>query len=308
MSLVKRACPLCKADNYSIVVTLKQDHFTKNNPSYRVDRIPELDLDPDQLYPIGSCCQCGMVYTLYYLDDEREAIVYNRIIDPEVSRAKVLTVGRRMGDLKRWLNLLALVNDSKPAKLDLKLVDYGCGWGTLLQVAQGPGVMAVGFDVTSWKVAWARKQGITICNSEEELLAKAPFDLCVSTSVLEHLRDPDEAVKTMARLLKPGGYALITCIVGDVANPSGWKNIRKRLARGLPIPKEINPWEHLNYFTHETLIKMLGASGFVPLKSPGGWVGGNNVALQCAEIILKKYLPLKWPKRWISGYWQIKKT
>ena len=165
MNLVKRACPVCKSDNFDVVVTLKQDHFTKNNPSYRIDRIPELDLDPHQLYPIVACRQCGMVYTLYHLDPERESIVYNRVLDSEVSRAKVLTVNRRIRDLRAWLNLLALAKKSKPGELDLKVMDYGCGWGTLLQVAQGPGVLAVGFDVTPWKVAWAREQGLTICKS-----------------------------------------------------------------------------------------------------------------------------------------------
>jgi SAM-dependent methyltransferase len=265
MKLVRRICPLCASTEHQQIMVLRQDDFTMPNSTYHLERLDELGLDPAQLYPIVKCRHCSMIYSLYHLDDEIEALVYNWIIDPETSLEKALTVSRRRKDLKRWLGLLSLVEESNPGRINLKVMDYGCGFGTLLLVAQGPGVQVVGFDVTEWKVGWAREQGLTICESVKELEAYAPFDLCISTSVLEHLRFPRKAVAEMASLLKPNGYALITCVVAPVAGEAGWNEIKRRLLNGQPIPKEINPWEHLNYFTAETLSTLLSEFGFVPV-------------------------------------------
>ena len=266
MKLVRRVCPICASDDYEEVVTLRQADFTTPNSTYRLDRLDELALDPEQLYPIVKCNHCRMIYGLYHLDDETEALVYNHLIDPDASLDKVLTIPKRISDLQNWMGLLSVMKTSRPGKIDLKVLDYGCGWGTLLLAARGPGVEVVGFDVTGWKIAWARDQGLTICTSVQELEAHAPFDVAISTSVLEHLRSPHEALADMTSVLKPGSYALITCIVPATAGEADWKEIRRRLSRGLPLRKEINPWEHLNYFTVETLSRLLSDHGFVPVE------------------------------------------
>lgn len=265
MGLVQRVCPLCASIQYRQVATLRSEHFTASNPTYRVDRLGELGLDREQWYPIVKCSQCEMIYSLYHLDDRAEAVVYDRIIDSDASLALASTVSRRIRDLKRWLDLLSLINRSRPGRIDLNVVDYGCGWGTLLMVAHGPGVKVVGFDVTETRVAWAREQGLTICRSAKELETYAPFDIAISTDVLEHLRSPRQAVAEITSLLKPDGYALLTCIISHVKDESGWREIRRRLSRGYPLPKEVNPWEHLNYFTVETLFRLLAEFELVPV-------------------------------------------
>jgi SAM-dependent methyltransferase len=302
VSLVKRFCPFCNADKYKILVALQQEQFTKTNPTYNFDRISELQLKSDTSYPIVSCYGCEMIYSLFHLDDERESILYNRVISPEISKSKILTWGRRFSDLQRWMGLLELSRISWSSQLEIKILDYGCGWGTQLMVTQGPGVTAVGFDVTSWKLDWGRQQGITIVDSEDELFKWAPFDLCICSEVLEHLRSPRKAINTIASLLRPGAYAYITCIIPAVAKPSGWKKIRRKLDQKAPIPKEINPWEHLNYFTQKKLTKMLKQAGFKPLKRPGKWLGKQYVVAHCVEHILRRY----WSNR-LSGYWRLEK-
>ncbi len=306
MSLIKRVCPLCGADDHSTLVVLKERHFTKNNPSYRLDRIHELGLDPDQDYPIISCRRCSMVYSLYHLDDRGEALVYNRIIDKDRSKAKILTTRRRMADLERWMNLLSLDVGQRSGKLDLKILDYGSGWGTMLLTAKGPGVTAIGFEVAGHKAQWARDNGITVYGSMDEVYAKAPFDILIATSVIEHMRDPRRIIKDMTRLLRPGGYAYFTCVIWNITTLRPWKMIRKRIEKGLPIPKEVNPWEHLNYFTHAAFLKMLKECGLTPLRVPGGWVGGN-IMRDFVKILSKRSLSFILPNIWTSGYYQLKK-
>ena len=266
--LVRRVCPVCGADEPQTVLTLTAEDFVHNNSTYILERIPELGLDPATEYPIVACGKCEMVYTQYHLEFDRLDIVYERLIDPEKSLEKVMRCDRRIVNHRDWIGLLQLVARQAPGALDLKVMDYGCGWATMLGVAKGPGVDVVGFDVTPWKVEWAREQGIPIVESEAELAARGPFDLAICTSCIEHLTEPRLAVDFIAAHLKHGGYAFLTCIVHEVMSLSDWAQMRRRLADKKPLPKDINPWEHLNYFNNQTYRRFLDESGFEPVPTP----------------------------------------
>lgn len=297
MALVERTCPLCGSESRAELVTLTQDDFTTVNATYRLDRVPGLGLDPAQRYPIVSCRDCGMAYSLYHLDDVTEARVYNEIIDAERSLAKVSSLGRKRGDLIRCLKLVDLVESGDP----LKLVDYGCGWGTLLRVAQGLGIEAVGFDATSWKTDWARANGLRVYDEAADVERQAPFDLLVCTSVLEHLREPRRALEWMTTVLRPGAVALVDCVVGAVPSPEAWGRIRRQVDAREPIPKEINPWEHLNYFTPGNLTALMREYGFEPAQDPGEWVPGDFGLRGVLKLVVRPRLRRD---RLAFGYWR----
>jgi len=290
--LLQRSCPVCDSENFDELLNLHQDDFTASNPSYRLDKAGDLGLNPEQIYPIVKCRQCGMVYGRYRLSDEAEAVVYNQLIDVGASKNKIMTIARRIKDLRHWVNLLSLVEKSKPGALDLKVVDYGCGWGSLLLAASGPGVQTVGFDITDWKVAWAREQGLTVCTSFDDLKKYAPFDIGISTDVFEHMKSPREAVREFVSLLKPGALCLILCIQGEVSQPSDWLEMKKRLEWGEPLPKVVNPWEHLNYFTVETLSKLLQEFDLTPIEFPvrrRGWLDNLRNLKRRARPVFPQY-------------------
>ncbi|MEX2015533.1 MAG: hypothetical protein WD873_02775, partial [Candidatus Hydrogenedentales bacterium] len=68
--------------------------------------------------------------------------------------------------------------------------------------------------------------------------------------------------------LKPGAYAFLTCIVHEVMSRKDWGHMRERLAKKQPLPKDINPWEHLNYFNNHTYRRFLDESGLDPVPTP----------------------------------------
>lgn len=45
------------------------------------------------------------------------------------------------------------------------------------------------------------------------------FDVIISTSVIEHVKDDEQFIKDIAYLLKPGGYAILTCDYNDQYKP-----------------------------------------------------------------------------------------
>jgi len=304
--LIKRNCPLCNSDNAREIVVLTQDMFTLNNESYDIRKIASLGLPSDIRYPIVKCNSCSMEYTQYHLDDVTEAKVYSDIIMESKSKAKILSLGRRKGDYLRWLKILNILNKNPKDELNLKILDYGCGWGSLLQVASGPGVKTIGYDMTSWKSEWANSNGVNIVSSEEELIENGPYDVVISTAVLEHLHDPMSDAKKLAYLLKDDGVALIDCDIFGGArlnNNAEWKIVNKNIHNNKMIKKEINPWEHHNYFTPKTFNQLMTTAGFSPVASKGEWLSSSSITIQILKYLFKINFPLKHSRFYHSGFW-----
>lgn len=114
-----------------------------------------------------------------------------------------------------------------------------------------------------------RGHGVPVFSDFEELHAAGPFDVCLSTSVVEHLASPLEGMRQIAELLKPGGLAYVTGIIGAAQTLGQWQAIDKAIKSSELIPKKINPWEHLNYFTEATLNQLMAKAGFEKVPNGG---------------------------------------
>jgi SAM-dependent methyltransferase len=100
-----------------------------------------------------------------------------------------------------------------------RLLDIGAGRGELLHVAQDAGWSATGIEpsepfarhAASFSGAEIRREPVENCGFRE-----GSFDVVVMGSVLEHLYNPDETVREIARILRPGGALYV-----DVPNEAG---------------------------------------------------------------------------------------
>lgn len=304
MSLIQRKCPLCGESGHDVVVELEQKDFVEPNDTYNKEIVPLLGLESGQRYPIVSCRSCRMVYSLYRLDDERLSIVYNRVIDPDKSLEKTMRIGRRLQDVAIWRSILGLLKGREKESVNLKMLDFGCGWGTILQAASGPGVTTVGLDATGYKSEWAEKHGVIMCASEAELQDHQPFDICVSTSVLEHVPEPREVIGAMGKAMKPGGFAYVVCVIDEVASAAGWERLRRSLASGAPITKNVNPWEHLNYFTKDTLADLMKGAGFEPHAHPDDRIRGASSRMEMLAAAAKYvHRRIRYGGNYVSPFW-----
>jgi SAM-dependent methyltransferase len=99
-------------------------------------------------------------------------------------------------------------------RTDLRLLDCGCGTGANLALLGRHG-RAFGFDLTVRGLEFARAQGVTRVARASIGAMPFPsgaFDVVTSFDVLYGLPDAVEAAaaREIARVLKPGGVALIT--------------------------------------------------------------------------------------------------
>lgn len=87
-------------------------------------------------------------------------------------------------------------------------------------------------------------------NEPEWNFPKAAFDVVVAAELLEHLYYPDEVLRKISAVLKPGGL-----LVGSIPNAFSAKNrLRLFLAKKTGTPLE-DP-THINHFSYQELQKL----------------------------------------------------
>ena len=123
---------------------------------------------------------------------------------------------------------------------DLRLIDCGCGTGNNLALLTPYG-RAVGFDVTRGGSISTRRSGCAVAQADITRIpfASGVFDVATSFDVLQCVEADDEAVREMARIIKPGGAVVLTLAALDVLrgdHAEAWHEVRRYTpssARGL---------------------------------------------------------------------------
>lgn len=147
-----------------------------------------------------------------------------------------------------------------------RVLDVGCGNGFTCGQFLRLGCSVVGIDLSETGISQAR---ITHPCGRFELLAadanlldqlgEAPFDLVISTEVVEHLYDPRSYAKGCFSALRPGGrFICTTPYHGYLKNLS--------LALAGKWDTHANPlWDggHIKLWSRRTLTQLLTETGFV---------------------------------------------
>ncbi|MBI4934078.1 MAG: class I SAM-dependent methyltransferase [Actinobacteria bacterium] len=87
------------------------------------------------------------------------------------------------------------------------VLDVGCGDGQVSRLAATLGAQVIGIDPTWNCVSVASQRGTTVARAAAAGLpfASESFDAVVACLVFEHIRDVDDAIAEVARVLQPGG-------------------------------------------------------------------------------------------------------
>ena len=202
---------------------------------------------------IVSCMQCRSLYCPYspWYNSEMyygDYYTHHGIDEPPL-------VARRLTEITADFSRYRQTN---------RLLDVGCGAGSLLQAARDNGWDAQGIDVSVSAVSHSRNLGFEVFHGElkEAQLAKGQFDVITAVEILEHLSDPATVVNEIHRLLRPGGLFWLTT-----------PNCRSLAARLMGLGwRVVSPPEHLQLFSVEGLQTLLLRAGFteVQLKTSGG--------------------------------------
>ena len=144
-----------------------------------------------------------------------------------------------------------------------RLLDIGSGPGYFLDCGTERGWNVLGFEPSPAAAEYSRKRGLEVINDvfvQERAQKQGPYDVIALSSVLEHLRDPIRLLRSVQEILVPGGLLF-------VAVPNDFNPLQELLVEHCGYkPWWVVPRHHLNYFSIDSLSKLLTRLSLAPIE------------------------------------------
>lgn len=246
-------------------------------------------------YELVECEGCRLAFQAHVPDTDLLSEIYD-VWSPETERDVVaqqfdFNTYRYLSDQLQF----ALQLFAQPPHT-LKVFDFGFGWSQWLKMASAYGCEASGCELSRSRIAYAKSFGFTVIDSNA--LPADTYHFINTEQVFEHLLEPGAVLRSLARAVKPGGVIKIS--VPDAAQ-SLRKLHRVRNFSSLTAGDimAIAPFEHVNSFTHRSLMALGAAAALQPLRMPlrklynasSGWLEPKNAARQLLRPIYRHVYP-----------------
>ncbi len=160
------------------------------------------------------------------------------------------------------LKLLSLASNSTPNQV--RILDIGCGNGSLTFFLAQQGYQVVGLEASESGIRYARQK----FNNCEFIVGSVydavpqnlenSFDIVLSTEVIEHLYYPKELARYASKCLKPDGRFILTTPYHGY-----WKNLLLAISGKMERHFTVL-WDggHIKFFSVNTLSNLLRSEGF----------------------------------------------
>ncbi len=243
-------CPICEHDAHQTLYEQTYDHpqMVDYLDSFYDGRL-ELDSVATDRYCLAQCERCGFIWQPRILNDAGMMALYEEWINPETSLNKAENRGlntHQMHARHQW-RLAASFPQLRPAQI--RVLDYGCGWGTWLLMAKANGFDATGLELSEKRIAYGRRHGLNMVPVLED---GQQFHIVYANQVLEHVPDPRATMASLAAHTQTGGTVCISVPNSDGVVPE----IRARGGQPRRALMPVQPLEHINSFTHATLARL----------------------------------------------------
>jgi len=138
-----------------------------------------------------------------------------------------------------------------------RMLDVGCGDGSVLKLAQELGWNAEGVDFDARAVGTARRKGLSVRLGRlaEQRYPDESFDLVLMQHVIEHVHDPLATLREVRRVLRKSGTLVLT-----TPNTASWGS-RHFGSSWIPL----DPPRHLQIFNKHNLTVLAQRAAFVKI-------------------------------------------
>ncbi len=210
-----------------------------------------------QLSPIPKPDELEEFYESQYYDLVRKE-------GRDAGMQKLMSSGEENKEETEWVNgvvyrdLADYIRQSTPGN---RLLDIGAGTGSFVSYLNENGFDAEGIDPARLATEIAQDRGVNVHFSSFNNWHNNPdhhekYDAISLLNVLEHLPNPEQAVISIQKLLKPGGVLCIKV-------PNDFNMFQKAAVEKLDIRKWwIVAPDHINYFTFGTLRNLLEGTDY----------------------------------------------
>ncbi len=240
------ACPVCAAAAARTLCEL--DYADRRLAAFIDDfyagRVPAAVLAGAR-YRVLACGRCGLVYQDPILNDDGMRALYDEWIDTAASLAKKQRAPRTL--FAKYAGQILTLGRLIPGPPgEVRVLDYGMGWGYWARMAAAHGYAVEGFEPSSSRRAHARELGVAVLDRLPP--AEPRYAFILASQVLEHVPDPRSCLADLAARLAPDGILHLRV-------PDG-RGVAARLSHQgwSPDLDAIHPLEHINCFTRDSLL------------------------------------------------------
>jgi 2-polyprenyl-3-methyl-5-hydroxy-6-metoxy-1,4-benzoquinol methylase len=244
-SLITVACPVCASENRTAV-------YRSTIPDEAVNKVVAYSYDVlrDGHHAVVRCMDCGLVYASPRDTEAMLAQVY--------AGGSVLSYQReakgKLESFRREARMLERVCGSGGP-----LLEIGCATGLFLRAAQ-----EIGFDVHGCE-PWVEAAALAQKDFGARVRAGAfdaaewgsdRFRVIALWDVIEHVEQPVRLLESVHRLLRPGGWVVLST--------PNFDSMSRRL---LQARWQFLERPHLAYFSPATIGRLLAKCGFTEIRS-----------------------------------------
>lgn len=133
----------------------------------------------------------------------------------------------------------------------MKVLDFGGGVGGFVRYLNDHGVDAELHD-DGYGLEFAASHGVKVRRNLDDVVSL--YDVVVAVEVLEHIKDPNSALDTIHRVLKPSGLLLFTT-----------RNLARHRGDIASWPYAHHPEVHISFFTPDAFGRLANRHGLRPL-------------------------------------------
>jgi 2-polyprenyl-3-methyl-5-hydroxy-6-metoxy-1,4-benzoquinol methylase len=176
--------------------------------------------------------------------------------------------------------LIAFVRARVPLAPGQRLLDFGCGPGFLVERLAARGLTTEGLEFSADSCAqtverckqYETFRGATFAEALPSPLPAASFECIFLVEVIEHLLPEhiDSTFREIYRLLKPGGYVVVTTPHDEDLQAA------RTMCPGCGLI--FHPWQHVGTFTVRTLAATLSGYGFTQRYCRATMIGAGRGA------------------------------
>jgi SAM-dependent methyltransferase len=206
-------------------------------------------------FALERCCRCGFVFVNPRYANDPLLGQYHKDADAQLDIWERITTPTMIADYERMLKNL---EEALPGQG--RLLDFGCGPCYFLACAARRGWDAHGVELGAWSRQAAQARGVSkrlhVGLLADQNFPDTYFDVIYSNQVFEHLAQPRDDLRELQRILRPGGILYL-----NVPN-----------YHRLPVMLDMDdfmldtPMGHVNYFTPQTLKRLVTTGGFRVLR------------------------------------------
>jgi len=257
-----RPCPLCESVDATLLTTMSAEQIISSSSYYDDSAYQKLGVAKTDTFGVSQCNNCDFVFSTSVPSNDFLSLLYesDQLEDSVQTFARPSRAAYAYKSLSTLLTAMSELGQTDAQGRATKkphILDVGCAYGV-----GSLGLTMQHYPYKIYGVEWSKvtrdylsKQGMITYKNINDIPNELSFDGILLNDVLEHVPEPVIFLEKLRQLSHAN-----TAIWVNVPNFIDWRLrsiIEQVSTKNMNVAKDFNPWEHLSYFSPQSLDRMM---------------------------------------------------